>query len=177
MGLIDAYKAMESIDEIVCSMSVCISSDYCHGMTAMKDAAIHAIERQPTVDAVPVVFINDPFHVVYQAFKELYPDKECEILFDYNVETTDTHERVKGVTIFPDDGSIPQIRIDCEQTIDQISGILAHELAHVALGKPEWDDRELDHGEDFEKVLDAIFDRFNELQGFCADGERRTDEQ
>ena len=128
-----------------------------------------------TVDAVPVVFINDPFHVVYQAFKELYPDKECEILFDYNVETTDTHERVKGVTIFPDDGSIPQIRIDCEQTIDQISGILAHELAHVALGKPEWDDRELDHGEDFEKVLDAIFDRFNELQGFCADGERRTD--
>ena len=130
-----------------------------------------------TVDAVPVVFINDPFHVVYQAFKELYPDKECEIMFDYNVETTDTHERVKGVTIFPDDGSIPQIRIDCEQTIDQISGILAHELAHVALGKPEWDDRELDHGEDFEKVLDAIFDRFNELQGFCADGERRTDEQ
>ena len=133
------------------------------------------LDAVPTVDAVPVVFINDPFHVVYQAFKELYPDKECEILFDYNVETTDTHERVKGVTIFPDDGSIPQIRIDCEQTIDQISGILAHELAHVALGKPEWDDRELDHGEEFEKTLDAIFDRFNELQGFCADGERRTD--
>ena len=136
-----------------------------------------AIDNAPTVDAVPVVFINDPFHVVYQAFKELYPDKECEILFDYNVETIDTHERVKGVTIFPDDGSIPQIRIDCEQTIDQISGILAHELAHVALGKPELDDRELDHGEDFEKTLDAIFDRFNELQGFCADGERKDGER
>jgi hypothetical protein len=54
MGLIDAYKAMKSIDEIACSMSVCINSDYCHGMTAMKDAAIHAIEQQPTVDAVPV---------------------------------------------------------------------------------------------------------------------------
>ncbi len=132
--------------------------------------------EKPTVDAVPVVFINDPFHVVYQAFKELYPDKECEIMFDYNVETTDTHERVKGVTIFPDDGSIPQIRIDCEQTIDQISEILAHELAHVALGKPDWDDIELDHGEDFEKVLDEIFDRFNELQGLCADGERKDDE-
>lgn len=140
---------------------------------AMKDD-IEIVNKQPTVDAVPVVFINDPFRVVYQAFKELYPDKECEILFDYNVETTDTHERVKGVTIFPDDGSIPQIRIDCEQTIDQISGILAHELAHVALGKPTWDDRELDHGEDFEKTLDEIFDRFNELQGFCADGERRS---
>lgn len=54
MGLIDAYKAMKSIDEIVCSMSVCINSDYCHGMMAMKDAALHAIEEQPTVDAVPV---------------------------------------------------------------------------------------------------------------------------
>lgn len=54
MGLIDATKAIESIDEIVCSMSVCINSDYCNGMQAMKDAAIHAIEEQPTVDAVPV---------------------------------------------------------------------------------------------------------------------------
>ncbi len=54
MGLIDAYKAMKSIDEIVCSMSVCINTDYCHGMMAMKDAAMHAIEQQPTVDAVPV---------------------------------------------------------------------------------------------------------------------------
>lgn len=58
MGLIDAYKAMESIDEIVCSMSVCINSDFYHGMTAMKDAAIHAVERQPTVDAVPVEWIK-----------------------------------------------------------------------------------------------------------------------
>lgn len=131
-----------------------------------------SIMNAPTVDAVPVVFINDPFHVVYQAFKELYPDKECEILFDYNVETTDTHERVKGVTIFPDDGSIPQIRIDCEQTIDRITEILAHELAHVACGKPDWEDREMDHGAAFDKAFDAIFDRFNELQGFCADGER-----
>lgn len=54
MGLIDAYKAMESIDKIVCSMSVCINSDYCNGMLSMKDMALHAIENQPTVDAVPV---------------------------------------------------------------------------------------------------------------------------
>ena len=56
--LIDAYKAMKSIDEIVCSMSVCMNSDYCHGMMAMKDAALHAIENQPTVDAVPVEWIK-----------------------------------------------------------------------------------------------------------------------
>ena len=165
--LIDADALIETTEHLA---QVCFGQGQCY---CERTKFQQLIKKQPTVDAVPVVFVNDPFRVVYQAFKELYPDKECEILFDYNAETTDTHERVKGVTIFPDDGSIPQIRIDCEQTIDQISGILAHELAHVALGKPDWDDRELDHGEDFEKTLDAIFDRFNELQGFCADGERK----
>lgn len=56
---IDATKAMESIDDIVCSMSVCINSDYCNGMRAMKNAVIHAIEKQPTVDAVQVVRCKD----------------------------------------------------------------------------------------------------------------------
>lgn len=59
MKLIDATKAMESIDDIVCSMSVCINSDYCNGMRAMKDMTLHAIEEQPTVDAVPVVRCKD----------------------------------------------------------------------------------------------------------------------
>lgn len=58
MMVIDATKAIESIDEIVCSMSVCINSDYCNGMRAMKDMALHAIEKQPTVDAVPVRVIE-----------------------------------------------------------------------------------------------------------------------
>lgn len=53
MRLIDATNAIESIDEIVCSMSVCINSDYYNGMRTMKDMALHAIEKQPTVDAVP----------------------------------------------------------------------------------------------------------------------------
>ncbi len=59
MKLIDATKAMESIDEIVCTMSVCINSDYCNGMRAMKDMALHAIEEQPTVDAVPMEWIKE----------------------------------------------------------------------------------------------------------------------
>lgn len=56
--LISRQVAIESIDEIVCSMSVCINSDYYHGMRAMKDMALHAIEKQPTVDAVPVKVIE-----------------------------------------------------------------------------------------------------------------------
>ena len=85
MGLIDAYKAMKSIDEIVCSMSVCINSDYCHGMMAMKDAAIHAIEEQPTVDAVPVVRCRECKYMresVDGLFKSGYFCERCHITSD-----------------------------------------------------------------------------------------------
>ena len=53
--LISRQAAIESIDEIVCSMSVCINSDYYNGMRKMKDMALHAIEKQPTVNSDPVV--------------------------------------------------------------------------------------------------------------------------
>lgn len=62
MMVIDATKAIESIDEIVCSMSVCINSDYYHGMRAMKDMALHAIEKQPAVDTVEVVRCKECKH-------------------------------------------------------------------------------------------------------------------
>lgn len=81
--LIDAKKAIESIDEIVCSMSVCINSDYCNGMRAMKKAAIRAIEKQPTTSAVPVVRCNDCDHMKWK--KSIYADgtinrcRRCEL--------------------------------------------------------------------------------------------------
>ena len=86
MALIDAYKAMKSIEEIVCSMSVCMNSDYCHGMTAMKDAALHAIENQPTVDAVPVDFINQKI-VELQSCASQHFDDGNEMLATCVLET------------------------------------------------------------------------------------------
>lgn len=75
MKLIDATKAMENIDEIVCTMSVCINSDYCNGMRSMKDMALHAIEKQPTVDAIPVSYI-------YKKAMEL---KNDDMIYAYTV--------------------------------------------------------------------------------------------
>lgn len=142
----------------------------------MSQGVQHECEREflnllcdaPTVDAVPVVFQNDPYAVVYRAFRELYPNVgDIDIAYDYEVITTDgTNEKLKGVTIFPDDGSIPQIRIDCTLPVDAIAEILAHELAHVAVGKPNHNDKERDHDERWEKAFDAIYNRFCELQGF-----------
>ena len=57
--LISRQAAIESIDEIVCSMSVCINSDYYKGMRSMKDMVLHALEKQPTVDAVEVTRCKD----------------------------------------------------------------------------------------------------------------------
>jgi len=87
--LIDAEKAMKSIDEIVCSMSVCMNSDYCHGMMAMKDAALHAIENQPTVDAVPVRCKECKYIRVSEEglFKSGYFCERCHI--DSDMENVD----------------------------------------------------------------------------------------
>ena len=133
------------------------------------------IEDAPTIDAVPVVFCNDPYVVVYRAFRDLYPNVgDVDIAYDYDVVTTDaTNEKLKGVTIFPDDGSAPQIRIDCTLPVDAIAEILAHELAHVAVGKLNHNDKERDHDERWEQAFDAIYNRFCELQGF---GKEQTDD-
>lgn len=79
--LIDAKKAIESIDEIVCSMSVCINSDYCNGMRAMKKAAIRAIEKQPTVDAVQVCRCKDCKYCYAEGFVNVR--NVCEKHYDF----------------------------------------------------------------------------------------------
>lgn len=150
-------------------MELIKKSDALHAVLHNEgQAAVAAVENIEAVDAVPVVFQNDPYVVVYRAFRELYPNVgDIDIAYDYEVITTDgTNEKLKGVTIFPDDGSIPQIRIDCTLPVDAIAEILAHELAHVALGKPDHNDKERDHDERWEEAFDAIYNRFCELQGF-----------
>lgn len=63
-----------------------------------------------------------------------------------------------GYTIFPDDGSWPIIVIGPEKTLTEAMDIIAHELAHVICGQDE------DHGEKFEQVYEAIFNKYNEIQ-------------
>ena len=48
-------------------------------------------------------FVNDPFAIVYQAFKNLYPDKDCEIMWQ-PVEMKDEEGKgYVGLTTFADD--------------------------------------------------------------------------
>lgn len=98
------------------------------------------------------VFANDPFARVCKYFKLLYGKKYIcllkEHLEDENAET------VYGMTSFPQEGSsacaVPVIFISAELTVKNAVEILAHELAHVAVGHSEG------HGEAWEKAFEAI---------------------
>lgn len=62
-----------------------------------------------------------------------------------------------GVTNFPDDGSIPQIFVYPYYPIHQQMEVLAHELAHVAVGV------EHDHDEAWESAFDALYREYDRI--------------
>lgn len=100
-------------------------------------------------------FSNDPFSLVWEAFKNLYPGKECEVWYDQHNE--EGHENEYGCTLFPDDGSAPVVSIFAEHPVNILVEILGHELAHVAVGQGH------DHDEEWEKAFDEIFMEYTRL--------------
>ncbi len=100
-------------------------------------------------------FENDPFSMVWIAFKNLYPDKECEVFWDQHQE--DEHKEEYGFTSFPTDGSTPQVLVFAEHPVNIQTETFAHELAHVAVGP------EHEHDEVWEAAFDAIFKEYNRL--------------
>ena len=103
-------------------------------------------------------FKNDPFAIIWQAFKNLYPNKECEVMYDQHIDDEEKeHENEYGFTHFPLDGSIPTVIIFAEHNLNIQTETLAHELAHVAVGYAE------DHNEVWKEAFHNIFDEYNRL--------------
>ena len=103
-------------------------------------------------------FLNDPFSLVWKAFHNLYPDKKCEIYYDEHEETEETSDSKEyGITLFPDDGSIPIVSIFAEYPVSILVEILAHELAHVAVGPGH------DHDGLWEEAFENIYQEYNNL--------------
>lgn len=100
-------------------------------------------------------FDNDPFALVWRAFKTLWPDSECSI--EWNGSISDENgEPVCGVTaFFPD--SIPEVSINPSLEVWDAVEILAHELAHVAAGIDNG------HGEEWEAAFDKIQDEYQRI--------------
>lgn len=101
-------------------------------------------------------FKNDPFAMIYQAFKRLYPDKQCEIWWDVP-QDEEVDKEAYGVTNFPDGGNIPQVFVYPNYPVHQQTEILAHELAHVAVGP------EHEHDEVWKAAFDAIHEEYGRI--------------
>ena len=100
-------------------------------------------------------FMNDPFALIWMAFKRLYPDKECECWFDV-VDDPNDKDGHYGWTEWRDDGTIC-VAVDIGLRLADAVEIFAHELAHVAVGS------DADHNAEWEAAFDAIHAEYNRI--------------
>lgn len=101
-------------------------------------------------------FVNDMFSMVYQAFKNLYPDKECECQWQPKKMTDEDGAEVLGITTYGDNGEI-FVDISAHLKVVDAVEILAHELAHVAVGA------DAKHEKAWEDAFNAIHNEFNRI--------------
>lgn len=120
----------------------------------MCEAEDTGVERE--IISMETPFRNDPFTMIYKAFKRLYPNKPCEIW--WGVPSDEEGDKgAYGATNFPDDGSIPQVFIYPDYPVQQQTEVLAHELAHVAVGV------EHEHDKVWETAFDAIYEEYEKV--------------
>ena len=104
-------------------------------------------------------FLNDPFAMVWQAFQNLYRDKNCDVYWDPNLQPDEAGKSVYGVTVFNDDGKV-LVFVDAMISVNNAVEILAHELAHVVAGFEEGKD---DHGPAWETAFESIKQEYGRI--------------
>lgn len=100
-------------------------------------------------------FENDMFSLVYQAFRNLYPDKECRCQWLPEIKQEDGSPAF-GVTTFSDDGDV-LVEVSAGISVGDSVEVFAHELAHVAVGEAGG------HGVEWENAFNAIFREYARL--------------
>lgn len=100
-------------------------------------------------------FENDPFADIWTAFRNLWPDADCTVVWDGDIRD-ERGEPVCGVTEFVD-GGFPQVAVNPSLEVWDAVEVLAHELAHVAVGIDN------QHGEKWEAAFDAIHAEYERI--------------
>ena len=102
-------------------------------------------------------FYNDMCSIVWKAFQNLYPDKQVTCEWTHEIDDTDDGKAVYGMTQDLDGDDEYFIQVVTTIPVEDATEILAHELAHAAVGLDH------DHDAEWEKAFDAIFDEYNRI--------------
>lgn len=113
-------------------------------------------------------FKNDTFSLVWKAFKNLYPDKDCKCYWDVIEDKTEDGHEVYGCTYFGTDEGVTVV-VTPTLPICDATEIFAHELAHVAVGSNE------EHSNAWKAAFDAIFTEYNRIGDEMFPGETRIE--
>ena len=100
-------------------------------------------------------FANDMIPVIWKAFKNLYPDKNCICYWDDRM-TVSAKDGPFGYTDFCDTGEIV-VSVSPGLSVYDAAEVFAHELAHVAVGP------EAEHGEKWKEAFDRIGDEYERI--------------
>lgn len=97
-----------------------------------------------------MIDLRCPFAALVTVAARVWPDMTCTVGFG------DPGKRKHGVTILPDDGGPPEIVIRVGLPVDVATGVLAHELCHVAA--PD----DFRHGSRFKAAERKLWDAWQE---------------
>ena len=102
-------------------------------------------------------FNNDIFSMIWIAFKNIFPDKECKCFWEPNIIEDEEGNKRLGLTDFNTETGEITVFVTPSLLVCDAAEIFAHELAHVAVGA------EHEHDEVWEKAFDDIFEEYNRI--------------
>lgn len=150
--LFDGTETMEGVIALLYTMAWAFAENR-ERLKMYEETKLSPMELK---DHMVTPFQNDMFAIVWQAFKNLYPDKDCQVYWEPQIRGEEDGEPVYGLTDFGDDGTVYVFVKPSLEVADAVE-ILAHELAHVAVGI------EHDHDEVWQEAFDKIFDEYNRI--------------
>lgn len=102
-------------------------------------------------------FENDIFSMIWVAFKNLFPNKECKCFWEPDIRDSEDGTPCLGVTDFVEETGEVFVFVKPSLAVADAAEIFAHELAHVAVGAGH------DHDAAWEKAFDDIFEEYNRI--------------
>lgn len=155
-------QQQKTLDEIAEKLGVVAYRPSYHGAERDKNTVLFYLkedeEHNREVDRQPVRYSRSEAkdRGVNVNSECVYPDKECEIYWEPQIRDEEDGKPVYGLTDFADDGSVAVFVKPSLEVADAVE-VLAHELAHVAVGV------EHDHDEVWQEAFDKIFEEYNRI--------------